>query len=161
MTISDYVADLRAATPSNAAELAVPDQADVKETLNSLQSRMEHAIRRQFAEGENRLRDLSGRKVLTSPTAYIDFKRMELDRFFNRLVTVSDGWLAERRQQFAQIAAALDAMSPLKVLARGYSVATDEKGAIIRSISDASGGDRIQLRVTDGMIPCRVESDEQ
>lgn len=161
VTISDYVADLRAATPSNAAELAVPDQADVKETLNSLQSRMEHAIRRQFAEGENRLRDLSGRKVLTSPTAYIDFKRMELDRFFNRLVTVSDGWLAERRQQFAQIAAALDAMSPLKVLARGYSVATDEKGAIIRSISDASGGDRIQLRVTDGMIPCRVESDEQ
>lgn len=161
VTISDYVADLRAATPSNAAELAVPDQADVKETLNSLQSRMEHAIRRQFAEGENRLRDLSGRKVLTSPTAYIDFKRMELDRFFNRLVTVSDGWLAERRQQFAQTAAALDAMSPLKVLARGYSVATDEKGAIIRSISDASGGDRIQLRVTDGMIPCRVESDEQ
>ena len=161
VTISDYVADLRAATPSNAAELAVPDQADVKETLNSLQSRMEHAIRRQFAEGENRLRDLSGRKVLTSPTAYIDFKRMELDRFFNRLVTVSDGWLAERRQQFAQTAAALDAMSPLKVLARGYSVATDEKGVIIRSISDASGGDRIQLRVTDGMIPCRVESDEQ
>lgn len=161
VTISDYVADLRAATPSNAAELAVPDQADVKETLNSLQSRMEHAIRRQLAEGENRLRDLSGRKVLTSPTAYIDFKRMELDRFFNRLVTVSDGWLAERRQQFAQAAAALDAMSPLKVLARGYSVATDEKGAIIRSISDASGGDRIQLRVTDGMIPCRVESDEQ
>ena len=161
VTISDYVADLRAATPSNAAELAVPDQADVKETLNSLQSRMEHAIRRQFAEGENRLRDLSGRKVLTSPTAYIDFKRMELDQLFNRLVTVSDGWLAERRQQFAQTAAALDAMSPLKVLARGYSVATDEKGAIIRSISDASGGDRIQLRVTDGMIPCRVESDEQ
>ena len=161
VTISDFVADLRAATPSNAAELAVPDQADVKETLSSLQSRMEHAVRRQLAEGENRLRDLSGRKVLTSPTAYIDFKRMELDQLFNRLVTVSDGWLAERRQQFGQTAAALDAMSPLKVLARGYAVATNGKGAIIRSTSDVSGGDRIQLRVTDGMIPCSVESDEQ
>ena len=161
VTIADFVADLRAATPSNAAELAVPDQADVRETLLSLQTRMEHAIRRQLLEGEKRLRDLSGRKVLTSPTAYIDFKRMELDHLSGKMATVSEGWLAARRQQFAQTAAALDAMSPLKVLARGYAVATNEKGAIIRSTSDASDGDQIQLRVTDGVIPCRVESEKQ
>ena len=160
VTIADFVADLRAATPSNAAELAVPDQADVRETLNGYRSRFEHALRRQLKEGANRLKDLSGRKVLTSPTAYLDFKRMELDRLQGRIVTVSEGWLASRRQQFGQTAAALDAMSPLKVLARGYAVATNEKGAIIRNTADVVNGEKLRLRVTDGLIPCRVESDE-
>ena len=85
---------------------------------------------------------------------------MELDRLQGRLISVSEGWLAFRRQQFGQTAAALDAMSPLKVLARGYAVATNEKGKIIRSTSDVVNGDALQLRVTDGLIPCRVESDE-
>ena len=160
VTIADFVADLRAATPSNAAELAVPDQADVRETLNGYRSRFEHALRRQLAEGANRLKDLSGRKVLASPTAYLDFKRMELDRLQGRIVTVSEGWLASRRQQFGQTAAALDAMSPLKVLARGYAVATNEKGAIIRNTADVVNGEKLRLRVTDGLIPCRVESDD-
>ena len=160
VTIADFVADLRAATPSNAAELAVPDQADVRETLNGFRSRFEHALRRQLAEGASRLKDLSGRKVLASPTAYLDFKRMELDHLQGRMVTVSEGWLASRRQQFGQTAAALDAMSPLKVLARGYAVATNEKKMIIRSISDVVNGEALQLQVTDGLIPCRVESDE-
>ena len=160
VTIADFVADLRAATPSNAAELAVPDQADVRETLNGYRSRFEHALRRQLKEGANRLKDLSERKVLTSPTAYLDFKRMELDRLQGRIVTVSEGWLASRRQQFGQTAAALDAMSPLKVLARGYAVATNEKGAIIRNTADVVNGEKLRLRVTDGLIPCRVESDE-
>ena len=160
VTISDYVADLRAATPSNAAELAVPDQADVREALSSLHSRMEHALRRQLTEGANRLKDLSGRKVLTSPTAYLDFKRMELDRLQSRMVTVSEGWLAARRQQFGKTAASLDAMSPLKVLGRGYAVATNEKGIVIRSVADASEGEKLQLRVTDGILHCRVEADD-
>ena len=160
VTIADFVADLRAATPSNAAELAVPDQADVRETLNGFRSRFEHALRRQLAEGASRLKDLSGRKVLASPTAYLDFKRMELDHLQGRMVTVSEGWLASRRQQFGQTAAALDAMSPLKVLARGYAVATNEKKMIIRSTSDVVNGEALQLQVTDGLMPCRVESDE-
>lgn len=160
VTIADFVADLRAATPSNAAELAVPDQADVRETFNGYRSRFEHALRRQLTEGANRLKDLSERKVLTSPTAYLDFKRMELDRLQGRIVTVSEGWLASRRQQFGQTAAALDAMSPLKVLARGYAVATNEKGAIIRNTADVVNGEKLRLRVTDGLIPCRVESDK-
>ena len=161
VTIADFVADLRAATPSNAAELAVPDQADVRDTLDALQSRLEHALRRQLTEDENRLKDLSGRKVLQTPTAYLDFKRMELDRLQGRIITVSEGWLNARRQQFGQTAAALDAMSPLKVLSRGYAVATNEKGRIIRSTSDTTNGEKLYLRVTDGSVSCRVESDEQ
>ena len=161
VTIADFVADLRAATPSNAAELAVPDQADVRDTLDALQSRLEHALRRQLTEDDNRLKDLSGRKVLQTPTAYLDFKRMELDRLQGRIITVSEGWLNARRQQFGQTAAALDAMSPLKVLSRGYAVATNEKGRIIRSTSDTTNGEKLYLRVTDGSVSCRVESDEQ
>ena len=161
VTISDFVADLRAATPSNAAELAVPDQAEIRELLTGLQARMEHTLRRELVHHANRLKDLSARKVLSSPTAYLDFKRMELDRLQSKMITVSDGWLAERRQQFGQVAASLDAMSPLKVLARGYAVAVNQKGNIIRSTADAEGGDRLRLRVTDGEIRCRVESDEQ
>ena len=159
VTIADFVADLRAATPSNAAELAVPDQADVRETLAGLQSRLEHTIHRELVQNANRLKDLAARKVLSSPTAYLDFKRMELDRLHGKMISVSEGWLAARRQQFGQTAAALDAMSPLKVLARGYSVATNEKGMIIRSTAETKEGDKLRLRVTDGSIFCRVESD--
>ena len=157
VTISDYVADLRAATPSNAAELAVPDQSELRELLSSMNSRLEHALRREIAEGKNRLKELSGRKVLSSPTAYLDFKRMELDRLQGRLVSVCDGWLAERKQQFSKSAAALDAMSPLKVLARGYSVATRADGTAVRSTQDVISGDALRLRVSDGEIACRVE----
>jgi exodeoxyribonuclease VII large subunit len=85
---------------------------------------------------------------------------MELDRLQSRMVSVSEGWLAARRQQFGKTAAALDAMSPLKVLARGYAVATNEKGIIIRSVADASKGEKLRLRVTDGMLHCRVEADD-
>ena len=145
VTISDFVADLRAATPSNAAELAVPDQADIRESLIALQSRLEHAIRRELTEGVNRLKALSGRKVLTSPAAYLDLKRIELDHLQSKIITVSEGWLAVRRQKFGQAAAALDAMSPLRVLARGYAVATNENGKIVRSTTDTKIGDRLRL----------------
>ncbi len=157
VTISDFVADVRAATPSNAAELAVPDQADVQESLNVLQSRLDHALRRRLGEDRARLKDLSSRKVLTSPTAFLDLKRMELDQIRAELVTVSEGWLAHRKQQFGAAAAALDAMSPLKVLARGYAVATNESGAVVRSVKNTAPGDHLRLRVSDGEILCRVE----
>ena len=157
VTISDFVADVRAATPSNAAELAVPDQADVRESLLSLQLRLDHALRRRLSENRTRLKELSSRKVLTSPTAYLDLKRMELDQIRSRMVTVSDSWLAYRKQQFASAAAALDAMSPLKVLARGYAVATNKSGEVVRSINHAAPGELLCLRVSDGEIPCRVE----
>lgn len=158
VTISDFVADVRAATPSNAAELAVPDQADVRENLLVIASRLDHVLRRRLTEQRAHLKDLSSRKVLTSPTAYLDLKRMELDRVRAQMVTVSEGWLAERKQQFGSAAAALDAMSPLKVLARGYAVATKESGEIVRSVNQSAPGELLRLRVSDGEIPCRVEA---
>lgn len=160
VTISDFVADLRAATPSNAAELAVPDQSDIRDSLQNLQARLDHVIRRQLSEGRRRLKDHSSRKVLTSPTAYLDLKRMELDHASAKLVSVTDERIAERKQRFMQAAAALDAMSPLKVLGRGYSVARKESGEVIRSVKHVVPGEIIRLRLSDGELSCRAEEED-
>ena len=157
VTISDFVADLRAATPSNAAELAVPDQNDVRDMLGATEIRLSQAMQRQTRERRAKLQDLAGRKVLSSPTAYLDLKRMELDHRTARLTAAEDRWLSARRQQFAGMAAALDAMSPLKVLARGYTMASKPDGKLVRSIHDAKPGDALQLRLSDGTLPCIVQ----
>ena len=157
VTISDFVADLRAATPSNAAELAVLDQNDVRDMLGATEIRLSQAMQRQTRERRAKLQDLAGRKVLSSPTAYLDLKRMELDHRTARLTAAEDRWLSARRQQFAGMAAALDAMSPLKVLARGYTMASKPDGKLVRSIHDAKPGDALQLRLSDGTLPCIVQ----
>ena len=160
VTISDYAADVRASTPSNAAELAVPDQAEVREALRGLEARLDHVLRRQIAEGRQRLEAISGRGVLTSPTAYLDLKRMELDHARSRLITVSESWLSVRQREFGQAAAALDAMSPLKVLSRGYSMAVKEDGKLISSIGEITIGETLRLRLSDGDVHCRAEEIE-
>ena len=156
VTISDFVADVRAATPSNAAELAVPDQNEVRDQLQNYRVRMMHAAARSISERRNRLADLSGRKVLTEPDAYLSLKQMELDRLQERIIAAGERWLYERKQQFGHMAAAMDAMSPLKVLARGYAFASGSDGSLIRSVSHVQIGDEISLRVTDGSIRCAV-----
>ena len=161
VTISDFVADVRAATPSNAAELAVPDQTDVRDALAGYEIRLSQAMRKHLTDRRARLDELSGRKVLTSPTAYLDGKRVELDYLRSRLIGAGDGYLAAHKQMFARTTAALDAMSPLKVLARGYSVATAADGAIIKSTGSVSVGDALRLRLADGALLCRVEEKEE
>ena len=160
VTISDFVADLRAATPSNAAELAVPEQNDVRDMLSGTAIRLSQAMQRQTQERRAKLNDLARRKVLSSPTAYFDLKRMELDHTTVRLQNASERWLAMRRQQFASTAAALDAMSPLKVLARGYAMAATPEGKAVRSVQDVSPGDNVNLRLSDGTLPCVVQKGE-
>ncbi len=157
VTISDFVADLRAATPSNAAELAVPDQNDVRDMLSATEIRLSQAMQRLTRERRTKLNDLAGRKVLSSPTAYLDVKRMELDHMTALLTGTESRWLAQRRQQFASMAAALDAMSPLKVLGRGYTMATKQDGKLVRSIHDARPGEELRLRLSDGTLPCIVQ----
>ncbi|MFQ7010823.1 MAG: exodeoxyribonuclease VII large subunit [Oscillospiraceae bacterium] len=113
------MADLRAATPSNAAELAVPNAEDIRETLRGYDIRMAQAMRKQMTQRRAALENLAGRRVLQSPAAYFDLRRVELDYTRSRLTAAGERWLAARRHDFARCAAALDAMSPLKVLARG------------------------------------------
>ncbi len=160
VTISDYVADRRASTPSNAAEIAVPDVNDIRSSIENLDIRKLQAIRKALNNSSARLEDLRNRRVLQSPMAYVEAKRTELDYVRDKLIAVADRYNAANRNKFVRLAASLDAMSPLKVIGRGYSIAADKNGELVRSISDVDVNDKIRLMVSDGMIKCRVEERE-
>ncbi len=158
VTIADFVADLRAATPSNAAELAVPDKAEMLDRLASLQKRLETAVGSRLAAERLRLKRLRERRVLQAPEAYLDELRLTLDHAADRLRSAQGALIASRRTAFAAKAAALDAMSPLKVLGRGYAIASGERGQLVRSSRDVQPGEKLRLRLKEGSLECRVLS---
>ena len=160
VTISDYVADVRASTPSNAAELAVPDINDIRDQLESMNIRQTLAVRKQLSRMQTKLADIKSRRVLQNPMTYIDLKHSELDYVRDRLIAAADRVNAKNRHEFIRLAAALDAMSPLKVLGRGYAIATDRGGNLVRSVKGVSKGDKLRLCVSDGIIKCAVEESE-
>ncbi|HHU22990.1 MAG TPA: exodeoxyribonuclease VII large subunit [Clostridiales bacterium] len=157
VTISDYVADLRAATPSNAAELAVPDQSEMRENILAAEIRLNQAMRKKLMELKNHLEQIKNTRVMQTPTGYIDQKRMELDFIRNRLVSASERIVSGHRHEFVRLAASLDALSPLKVLSRGYSIATDEENNIIRDSAQVKVGGRLNLSLHKGRLKCLVE----
>lgn len=157
VTISDYVADLRAATPSNAAELAVPDQSEIRDVLLASGLSSSRAMAKLLGEKKNALENLASRRVLVSPTGYIDQKRMELDHLRSQLTASADRILGAKKQSFVGYTASLDALSPLKVLLRGYSVATNDKGSVISKIGDVKAGQEIFVRLSDGSLECTVD----
>lgn len=160
VTISDYVADVRASTPSNAAELAVPDAAELRELLENFDIRRTQAVRKKLSRLSTRLEDLKGRRVLQNPMSYVDSKRAELDYVRDRLIAAADRINAANRHKFVALAASIDAMSPLKVMSRGYAIAADHKGELIRSINDVKPNEKLRLLVRDGVIKCAVEESE-
>ena len=158
VTISDFVADLRAATPSNAAELAVPDQTELRVKLGSFQTSMLQSMRRQLKLGRQRLDSAARSRVLQSPTAYIQDRRMLLDHLTKGLRTAASGAVSQKRQRFAALSAGLDAMSPLKVLGRGYSVIMEESGAVVKNVRQLSPGDPVRLRLYNGSAEATVNT---
>ena len=156
VTISDFVADLRAATPSNAAELAVPDQDALRQTLDEMQNAMAVAMQTKIRRAGERLEQLSNRPVLRSPLASFDGKKQSLELLRNRLVAAQNGRVAAERQRFAAQVGKLDAMSPMKVLTRGYALVAREDGKIVRSVRDVKPREPIAVRVSDGTIVATV-----
>ena len=157
VTISDFVADVRASTPSHAAETAVPDQMELRRFLLSSQQRLTKSQEKRLAAERQRLADFAAKRCLTEPTAFIQDKRMELVHRQQRLGDLSQGQLVRKRQRFAAISAALDAMSPLKVLGRGYAVARDAEGRILKTYRDVSVGDTVTVTLGEGGFTSRVE----
>ena len=157
VTISDYVADRRASTPSNAAEIAVPDQNEIAELLNSLEIRGQQAVRKQLLQMRERLNSFRQKRVLTDPSASIDNRRISLDYSRDRLCAAQERILAGKRQRYVRLASSLDAMSPLRVLSRGYAVASNEAGMTVRSAAQLRPDERLRLRFADGGAECRVE----
>ena len=157
VTISDYVADLRAATPSNAAELAVPNQDALRQTLDSMASSMATILKRQVSGAAQHLRALAASPALRSPTGYLEQKAKNVQLLKNRLMAAQVQSVERKQRRYVELTAKLDAMSPLKVLTRGYAMAQTETGDVIRSIEQVFNGDRICVNVSDGAISAVVE----
>jgi len=157
VTISDFVADARASTPSNAAEIAVPDQMELLRWLRGVWDRMEQSETQRLEALRQRLDALASKRVMTDQLAYVQDKRMELVHVQQRLGDLASGQLARKRQGFAALAASLDAMSPLKVLGRGYAMAQDEAGRILKSYRDVTTGDRVSVTLGEGGFTCTVD----
>lgn len=158
VTISDYVADLRAATPSNAAEIAVPDQDALRQTLDGFSAAMTNAMSRRIKAAKQHLKVLSDSPALKSPESYLSQRKQALDLLRNQLVFAQNQQLNRKTKHFVAITAKLDAMSPLKVLSRGYSMAHGEDGEIIRSIDNVEVGDTIHVTLADGRLQATVNS---
>ena len=156
VTISDFVADVRAATPSNGAELVAPDREDLQKRLAQMQARMQAAMERQLKLSRQKLDALSEKRVLQSPMNYVQDKRMLLEYSRERLTAASRHLLQEKKEQFVRLTAALDAMSPLKVLARGYSVVRSADGSILQESSGVAPGDTITIDLRSGGLRAEV-----
>ncbi len=161
VTISDFVADLRAATPSNAAELAVPDQQALRQTLDSFSNVMANALGRQIKASRQHLKVLSESQSLKSPTGYLEQRRKNLQLLRNRMISAQNASLARNKQRYIANISKLDAMSPLKVLTRGYSMAQTEDGTLLRSVSQVELGQRISVSLSDGRISATVMEREE
>lgn len=156
-TICDFVSDLRAPTPSAAAELAVPDVSDVLKLIGRLKRSAASAVKNKISQSENELKRLAENRVLRSPVSYIDSLYETFDRVCTSYKRVAEAVVEEHSQKLRIIAAKLDAYSPLKTLSRGYSIAY--KGDdILRSVNGLSQNDRLKIKLQDGLAECVVTS---
>ena len=161
MTISDFVADLRAATPSNAAELGVPDQDALRQALDSMSAAMTVALTRQLKSARQHLDILSASPALQSPTGYLDQKRKSLALLQSRLVSAETRTVERKNQQFIALTSKLDAMSPLKVLTRGYALVRTGEGEVLRSVRQVLPGDKIVVSLSDGSLTAAVTDQKE
>lgn len=156
VTISDYVADLRAATPSNAAELAVPDQNALRQRFDETATRMTNVLVSRVSALRNRLEAISATPALQSANQYANQRRQALLQMDSRLRSACNLMVSNEKRRFVSLAAKMDAMSPLKVLSRGYAVARSSEGNVIRSINHVAVNDNIDVLFHDGVISAKI-----
>ena len=157
VTIADFVADARASTPSNAAEIAVPDRMDLTRQLRDMQVRLEQSQITRLESLRQRLEKLADQRCLRDHGAYIQDKRMALVHLQQRLGDLASAQTARKRQRFLALAASLDALSPLAVLGRGYAVARNEQGTILKSWRDVTAGEMVTVTLGEGGFSARVQ----
>lgn len=154
-TICDFVADLRAPTPSAAAELAVPDSSELILHLKSLIVNLTNNYLKIIDEKKNRLNDLISQRPIKYPLELVDIKRQDLDNYTKRLMDAYNTKIKATISEYKNIIAKLDALSPLKVLARGYAI-VQKDNIIIKSVKEAEKGDKINVRLSDGTMQCII-----
>lgn len=155
-TISDFVADLRAPTPSAAAELVVPSQIELSEKFNNVYRRMFQQSMRVIEKGRMRLRQCEDRQVFKNPLRRLDDSRQYLDNIVYMLESECKSVLGAKHTSLAENAAKLDGLSPLGTLARGYSLSKDKNGNVLKSVTQVEAGDVISLTVSDGELSAEI-----
>ena len=160
VTIADFVADRRASTPSNAVEIAVPDMTELLRYLQGAESRMTQGTLNLLDRQEKRLTELAKKRVLADPMAFLQDRRLQLDYVQQKLALAAKSQVEDKARRFTRLTASLDALSPLKVLGRGYAMAQREDGAILRDSDQVSNGDRIRVQLAKGALDCTVDGRE-
>lgn len=160
VTIADFVADRRALTPSEAAELAVPDREEMRAALSGASQRMIHVTTSRLRWSRERLDEIRSRRAFARPLDLIHDRSRQVDEHAERLTRAADRNLERARSRVSELATTLDALSPLRTLARGYSVTTTTSGKVVRSITDVLKGDELRTRLQDGHITHTVDNVE-
>jgi len=155
-TLCDFAADLRAPTPSAAAELAVPDTDELRAKLLQSNERLSFAVSRHIVRAGEKLKRLSSSRVMQDPMNLLDDKKMALLMAERALQSRMEAALAAKRMRFQRDAAKLEALNPLSIVTRGYSAVFDEKNALIKSVSQIKEGDHISFMLTDGTVRAQV-----
>ena len=150
-TICDFAADMRAPTPSAAAELAVPDSFELGRKISNITSHMELALTKKIKACREELSDLSSSRALTSPQSFIDDKRMALDSLSKELESSLKLGIASKRSDFAALTASLEALNPMSVISRGYA-AVFVGNKVVKSVDQLDKGERFTLRLSDGSV---------
>lgn len=152
-TIADFVADLRAPTPSAAAELAVPSQLELMSRILADRNRISNAMVKRLETERKNLKNIK----LKSPKEDIDDERLKIDNLVKQAEKNFRIKLMSGREQMGNMAAKLDALSPLKVIKRGYAIPMDEEGNVIKSVKNMKPDTEFDLKMSDGTAHCRVE----
>ncbi len=160
-TISDFVADLRAPTPSAAAELVVPSQLELNEKFHNVYRRLYSQAERILEQGRFRVKSLSERPSLQNPMLNVEENRIYLDRLTQDILVAASRVLDQKKQGLSVAASKLDGLSPLGVLSRGFSVAKAGDGSVIDSVSRVKTGDEMMVMVKDGRIVATVKETEE
>ncbi len=156
-TICDFVADRRAPTPSAAAELAVPETHELMHKIDNIIGRMSLLLSRRIESGRQILDFYKTQGIFAHPERMFEERKMQLLMLGQRLDGSIFAKLTADQNRLAQRAAKLEALSPLGILSRGYSVATGTNGKVISSVRDVSAGDEFSLQLTDGKITATVK----
>ncbi|MEG1720026.1 MAG: exodeoxyribonuclease VII large subunit, partial [Clostridia bacterium] len=157
-TISDFVADIRAATPSVAAEVATPDKLQLIQKFKNLKVRLTSLIEKELAFKKQQLATLKASEMLKSPKRYIDDKKQIVDYDIERLKSAFKDILTIKKQLLAVQKTTLKAINPTAVLTRGYSIITDNKGKVVSKVEQMKKDDDVKVKLSNGTADCKVNA---
>ena len=154
-SISDFVSDLRAPTPSAAAELAVPDIYEVKQKINGYQNRLKLALNKKYEMLKLRYEKIISSSIFKDPTRMINDRAILLDKSIKRIETAIQNKKQEQKEKYVKLISKLDALSPLKTLARGYSI-IEQNGEMVNSVKQLKSGTEIDIKLVDGNSKAKI-----